>query len=250
MNQQDDFRNLQGGTANLDKLITWLEDIDKQIEARCALIGELYEEKLKASEHHYAVECSKIPTEILNSKILQASGKENSINKTRMECTFQGTNRTLHSCHRGRSRSATVTSPTLSTDSHLVTRGSSMNGRNRRSNSVTSTTRGIYWTSALKSTFASPPSLITPKVQPGVPLSMLRHPRQGELVFSMSGSPLVVTSTVCEERPNLNLRLSDGRVVSVLPESTLWPCDIPQVDEETRQLLNLQNHVDRLISQS
>lgn len=30
INQQDDFRNLQGGTANLDKLITWLEDFDMQ----------------------------------------------------------------------------------------------------------------------------------------------------------------------------------------------------------------------------
>jgi hypothetical protein len=34
INEQDDFRNLQGGTANLDKLNTWLEDIDKQFEAR------------------------------------------------------------------------------------------------------------------------------------------------------------------------------------------------------------------------
>jgi len=30
INQQDDFGNLQGGTANLDKLITWLEDFDMQ----------------------------------------------------------------------------------------------------------------------------------------------------------------------------------------------------------------------------
>jgi hypothetical protein len=29
-NQQDDVRNLQGGTADLDKLITWLEDFDMQ----------------------------------------------------------------------------------------------------------------------------------------------------------------------------------------------------------------------------
>ena len=41
------------------------------VEARCALIDKLYEEKLKALEHHYAVECLKIPPEILNSKILQ-----------------------------------------------------------------------------------------------------------------------------------------------------------------------------------
>lgn len=29
-NQQDDFRNLQGGSAGLDRLITWLEDFDMQ----------------------------------------------------------------------------------------------------------------------------------------------------------------------------------------------------------------------------
>ena len=41
-------------------------------EARCALIDKLFEAKLKALEHHYAVECLKIPPEILNSKFLQA----------------------------------------------------------------------------------------------------------------------------------------------------------------------------------
>ena len=42
-------------------------------EARCALIDQLFERKLKALEHHYALECLKIPPEILNSKILQAN---------------------------------------------------------------------------------------------------------------------------------------------------------------------------------
>ena len=40
------------------------------------------------------------------------------------------------------------------------------------------------------------------------------------------------------------------QVVSILPEPTLWPRDIPEVDEETRQqLLNLRNHMDRFINQ-
>ena len=30
INQRDDLRNLQGGTTNLDQLITWLEDFDMQ----------------------------------------------------------------------------------------------------------------------------------------------------------------------------------------------------------------------------
>lgn len=67
-------------------------------------------------------------------------------------------------------------------------------------------------TPAIKSTFASAPSLITPKVVPNAPLSMVRHPRQGELAVSLSGSPLMVTSTLCEQNANVNLRLADGRV--------------------------------------
>ena len=44
------------------------------VEARCAVIDELFEWKLKALEHHYAVERLKIPSEILNSKsILHAN---------------------------------------------------------------------------------------------------------------------------------------------------------------------------------
>jgi borealin len=67
-------------------------------------------------------------------------------------------------------------------------------------------------TPAIKSKFASAPSLITPKVAPNAPLSMVRHPRQGELAVSLSGSPLMVTSTLCEQNANVNLRLADGRV--------------------------------------
>jgi len=167
-----------------------------------------------------------------------------------MEGAGQEGDSALHSRHHRRSRSEKVTSSTLSTDSHPATRGSSFNSRNKRPETVTSTTRGIYQTTAVKSTFASAPSLINPKVQPDGSVYMLRFPHQGELAFSMSGSPLLVTSAAYEQRANLNLPLADGRVVSIFPEPTLWPHDIPQVDEETRQqLLNLRNHMDRFINQ-
>jgi len=42
-------------------------------EARGTLFDKLCEGKLKALEHHYAVECLKIPPAILNNKILQAN---------------------------------------------------------------------------------------------------------------------------------------------------------------------------------
>jgi borealin len=67
-------------------------------------------------------------------------------------------------------------------------------------------------TPACKPTFASAPNLITPKVAPNAPLSMVRHPRQGELAVSLSGSPLIVSSTLHEQNANVNLRLADGRV--------------------------------------
>jgi hypothetical protein len=132
---------LQGGTANLDKLNTWLEDIDKQFEARWALIDKLFEEKMKALEHYYAVECSKIPPAVLNSKILQANGKENSNIKTKMEGTFQEPDSTLHSRHCTRSHSAEVTSSIFSTDSHPVTHSSSLDSRHKRPKPMTSTTK-------------------------------------------------------------------------------------------------------------
>lgn len=43
------------------------------VEARCALIDKLFEAKLKALEHHYAVECLKTPPAILSSKIVHAT---------------------------------------------------------------------------------------------------------------------------------------------------------------------------------
>jgi hypothetical protein len=50
INQPDDLRNLQGGTADLDQLITWLEDFDMQFEARYRRFEELFERKLKEVE--------------------------------------------------------------------------------------------------------------------------------------------------------------------------------------------------------
>lgn len=77
-------------------------------------------------------------------------------------------------------------------------------------------------TPAIKSTFASAPNLITPKVAPNAPLSMVRHPRQGELAVSLSGSPLMVTSTLREQKANVNLRLADGRVCIFWHHSKLF----------------------------
>ncbi|GFG40605.1 hypothetical protein Cfor_06642, partial [Coptotermes formosanus] len=254
INQQDDHRNLQGGTAGLDQLLTWLEDFDMQFETRHGYLDELFERKQKAVEHHFAVERLKIPSQILYSKyIMKDNGKENSNSTTVMEDTFQEADSTLHSRHRKRSRSAKVTSSILSTGNIKVLFFSVLSCSVKYTNEHTPFKCDVYFqqTPAFKSTFSSAPSLITPKVKPNVPLCVVRHPRQGELAFSTSGSPLVVTSTVYEQKANVNLCLADGRVVSILPEPTLWPGDIPQVDEETRQqLLNLRKHMDTFINQT
>jgi hypothetical protein len=70
-------------------------------------------------------------------------------------------------------------------------------------------------TPAIKANFASTPSLIMPKVAPNTSLSVVRHPGQRELALSLSGSPLIVSSTLHEQNANVN-RLADGRV------STFW----------------------------
>lgn len=49
--------------------------------------------------------------------------------------------------------------------------------------------------SGLRSKAASADNLhlITPKVNPGHPFSMMRHPRAGEPVYSLTGSPIVTS---------------------------------------------------------
>ncbi|XP_023715215.1 borealin [Cryptotermes secundus] len=245
--QEDDSENSQGGTTGLDKLIAWLEDFDMQFENRLALFDKLFAEKLKAVERCYALERMKIPPEILNSKLVtEDSGLLNSNNTTLMEKSVQEADTTLKPRHRKRTRCVTVNSPRASTELRRVTRSISLNNKYRIPEHISSVS---FKTPAIKSNFASAPSLITPKVVPNAPLSMVRYPRQGELAVSLSGSPLMVSSTLCEQNANVNLRLADGRVVSILPEPNLRPYDIPQVDEETRQqLLTLREHMNTLIN--
>ncbi|XP_077284567.1 uncharacterized protein LOC143910080 [Arctopsyche grandis] len=58
--------------------------------------------------------------------------------------------------------------------------------------------------------------LITPKIVPDTPITVLRRPRQGEMVVSLSGSPLLVNSTATYQA-NCNIPLSDGTILSLLP---------------------------------
>lgn len=112
--------------------------------------------------------------------------------------------------------------------------------------------------SAIKNRFKTPAplskqcpneyALVTPKVKPNTPLSIMRRPRQGEMALSMQGSPLLVTSVVNENVANVNVPLENGSVLSLLPNDGLRLSYLPQFDAETkRQLVTLKQHLDRVI---
>lgn len=91
--------------------------------------------------------------------------------------------------------------------------------------------------------------LITPKIKPNTPLNVLRRPRQGEMVLSMQGSPLLVSAIVREDTANINVPLANGNVISLLPNDGLRMSHIPQLDPETvKQLETLKNHIETVMS--
>lgn len=92
-------------------------------------------------------------------------------------------------------------------------------------------------------------NLITPKVKPNTPLNVLRRPREGEMVLSMQGSPLLVSAIVPDKTANINVPLSNGNVMSLLPNDGLRMSHIPALDPETmRQLETLKDHIEKVIS--
>ncbi|KAL0130802.1 hypothetical protein PUN28_002424 [Cardiocondyla obscurior] len=92
-------------------------------------------------------------------------------------------------------------------------------------------------------------NVVTPKVKPNTPLNVLRRPRQGEMVLSMQGSPLLVSAVVEEKTANINVPLANGNVMSLLPQEGLRMSNIPPLDSETmHQLETLKSHIEKVIS--
>ncbi|XP_077257045.1 borealin-related [Temnothorax americanus] len=92
-------------------------------------------------------------------------------------------------------------------------------------------------------------SVVTPKVRPNTPLNVLRRPRQGEMVLSMQGSPLLVSAVVEEKTANINVPLANGNVMSLLPQEGLRMSNIPPLDPETMdQLQTLKNHLEKVVA--
>lgn len=91
--------------------------------------------------------------------------------------------------------------------------------------------------------------VVTPKVKPNTPLNVLRRPRQGEMVLSMQGSPLLVSAVVEEKTANINVPLADGNVISLLPREGLRLSHVPPLDPETMdQLQTLKNHIEKVMA--
>ncbi|KAF9410006.1 hypothetical protein HW555_010786 [Spodoptera exigua] len=81
--------------------------------------------------------------------------------------------------------------------------------------------RSVYRTPAYNKNSAVNYPAITPKVTPQTPLTVLRQPRQGEMVVSMSGSPVMVPSCYTmkpDEMANCNILLQDGTMLSLQPK--------------------------------
>ncbi|XP_063709988.1 borealin-like isoform X2 [Culicoides brevitarsis] len=81
--------------------------------------------------------------------------------------------------------------------------------------------------------------LITPKVQPNMPLAILRRPKMGEPVFSVTGSP-VISSSASEEIANVNIPVPDG-VLSIRPTemNSVDPKLIKKLDENTLEHIKI-----------
>lgn len=106
-----------------------------------------------------------------------------------------------------------------------------------------------FQTPAMLKPIANTYNVVTPKVKPNTPLNVLRRPRQGEMVLSMQGSPLLVSAVVEEKTANINVPLSNGNVMSLLPQEGLRMSNIPPLDPETmQQLKTLKNHIEKVIS--
>lgn len=81
--------------------------------------------------------------------------------------------------------------------------------------------RSVYRTPACNKNASTYYPAITPKVTPQTPLTVLRQPRQGEMVVSMSGSPVMVPTCYTmqpDEMANCNILLQDGTMLSLQPK--------------------------------
>lgn len=89
--------------------------------------------------------------------------------------------------------------------------------------------------------------VVTPKVNPNQPVSVLRRPRQGEFALSMSGSPLMVSGVTVDDMVSVTVPMADGRVLSILPTDGIDSANL-SLDEVTRmQLVKLRSNLTKCL---
>ncbi|XP_058129848.1 borealin-like [Anopheles ziemanni] len=91
-------------------------------------------------------------------------------------------------------------------------------------------------------------SQITLKVEPNTPLAFIRHPRAGESVYSLTGSP-VVNSVMHKNMANVNIPVPNG-VLSLQPTDMddVDPEALPPIDHATLEhLKKLQTNLNKIM---
>ncbi|XP_015117049.1 borealin [Diachasma alloeum] len=145
---------------------------------------------------------------------------------------------------------------TSTTQKPRKSRSSSRTTTGRSQKSSASTERRGKSTSRVTNKFVTPSvpkpatefNPVTPKIKPNTPLNILRRPREGEMVLSMQGSPILVSGIVKERTANINVPLGNGNIISLLPNEGLRRSHIPALDPETvRQLQTLMGHIGKVI---
>ncbi|KAL7303678.1 hypothetical protein TKK_0003821 [Trichogramma kaykai] len=90
--------------------------------------------------------------------------------------------------------------------------------------------------------------VITPKIRLNSAINVLRKPKDGEMVFSTQGSPLLVSTTVNDRTANINVPLRNGNIISLLPFNETSLTDNLHLDDETKhQLKILQSHLSKVL---
>ncbi|XP_051173562.1 borealin-like [Leptopilina boulardi] len=261
--------------------------IKKDFERQCKLLqqkfqGE-YEMKMRSLESDITFSLTNVPLDIKKlsfSEILSRDYKEN--NYKEPDSSFENVDKSFVSPppsnlkFKKQDKRTTVTSDdgyvteggtrqsrATTTSSKLRLRSSSRSRKTKLTNSVqkTATKPTSNYTNQSKmnsNKFKTPANLkpsmnefepVTPKVKPNTPMSILRRPREGEMVLSMQGSPLLVSAVIQERSANVNVPLNNGDVISLLPRDGLRLSNIPNLDAETvRQLQTLKGHIEKVIN--
>ncbi|KAH0549816.1 borealin-like [Cotesia glomerata] len=143
-----------------------------------------------------------------------------------------------------KSHASRVTRSGSRSETRKLERSSSVS--NDRNTSKTRTTKKMF-TPTTKQPMKS--RAITPKIEPNTPMNILRRPREGEVVLSMQGSPLLVSAVPEDRMASVNVPLQNGNMISLLPkDGRLRLSTLPGLDEEsTKQLKILKEHLEKVI---